>query len=167
MAVTGHGGTSVNRWQPGEYETPADVDGADLFRWMMVRIHQFGPRGFRAVLWHQGESDCAGETTEAYVEKMTRVIRASNEAASWAFPWFVAQVSYHNPDAMKHDNIRAAHAKLWELGVALEGPDTDTLVGEDRDYDGRGIHFSPQGLKKHGEMWAEKVIPWLDEQLGE
>lgn len=134
---------------------------------MMVRINQLGPQGFRAVLWHQGESDCMGETTDSYVEKMAKVIRASKEVAGWEFPWFVAQVSYHNPDRPKHDNIRDAHQRLWSEGIALEGPDTDTLVGVDRDYDGKGIHFSPQGLKKHGKMWAEKVIPWLDDCLRE
>ena len=164
IAVTGHGGTSVNQWQPGRYQTPSDLEQVELFHWMMTRVHQLGPDGFRAVLWHQGESDCARETTESYVEKMTRVIRASNDAAGWSYPWFVAQVSYHNPGAPQHDNIRRAQATLWEQGVALEGPDTDQLTGDHRDYEGQGIHFSPKGLLRHGQMWAEVVIPWLEQQ---
>ena len=61
--------------------------------------------------------------------------------------------------------MRNAHARLWKDKVAMEGPDTDTLTGDHRDYDGKGIHFSPKGLKAHGKMWAEKVIPFVDAQI--
>jgi hypothetical protein len=47
----------------------------------------------------------------------------------------------------------------------MQGPDTDTLTGDNRDMDGKGIHFSPKGLKAHGEMWAEKVSAYLDQVL--
>ena len=155
IASTGFGGTSVNQWQP---------EGDGLFKWMMTRIGQLGPHGFRAVLWHQGESD-VGMTADEYYDKLKRVIVASREEAGWDVPWFVAQVSYHNPDKPSHESTRTAQARLWADGIALEGPDTDTLTGEDRDFDGKGIHFSPKGLKAHGIMWAEKVEPFIDRQL--
>ena len=44
-------------------------------------------------------------------------------------------------------NPRAGQKKLWETGVAFEGPDTDTLTGDNRDQGGKGIHFSPKGLQ--------------------
>jgi hypothetical protein len=40
---------------------------------------------------------------------------------------------------------------------------TDTLTGDTR----AGIHFSAKGLKRHGEMWAEKVGGYLDKVLVE
>jgi hypothetical protein len=146
IAATGFGGTSVNQWQPNEA----------LHQWMMTRIHQLGPQGFRAVLWHQGESD-VGMNPDEYYQKLKTIIESSKEKAGWEFPWFVAQVSYHNPENPSFDTTRTAQAKLWADGVALEGPDTDVLGGENRDVGGKGIHFSPIGLKAHGEMWAEKV----------
>ncbi|MDF2439195.1 MAG: eukaryotic-like serine/threonine-protein kinase, partial [Abditibacteriota bacterium] len=156
VAVTGHGGTSVNAWQP---------DG-ELFNWMMTRIHQLGPQGFRGVLWHQGESD-VGQSAEEHAQKLTNVIRGSKERAGWEFPWFVAQVSYHNPENPSFPTTRAAHQKLWQTGIAWEGPDTDTLGGDNRDGGGKGIHFSPKGLTSHGKMWAEKVARYLDRVLVE
>ena len=154
VATTGFGGTSVNQWQP---------DG-DLFRWMMTRVHQLGPGGFRAVLWHQGESDVEMASDEYYT-KLRNVIVASRAKAGWEFPWFVAQASYHNPDKLRFDNVRDAQEKLWKNAIALVGPDTDNLTGDHRDLDGKGIHFSPKGLKAHGEMWAEHVGAHLDEVL--
>lgn len=154
VATTGYGGTSVDQWQPDE----------DLFKWTMTRINQLGPLGFRALLWHQGESD-VDMPSEEYYAKLKNVILASRLQAGWDFPWFVAQASYHNPEKTRHESVRSAQAKLWEDKTALPGPDTDTLVGDNRDLGGRGIHFSPKGLKAHGEMWAEKVIAFTDEAL--
>ncbi len=154
LAVTGHGGTSVNQWQPGD----------ELHNWMMNRINQLGVGGFRAVLWHQGESDVQMDPEE-YVMKMTRAINASTKLAGWQYPWIVAQVSYHNENNPSWPNTRLAHKLLWDRGIALEGPDTDTLTGDMRDYDGKGIHFSPKGLSVHGKMWAKCVQNWLDKVL--
>ena len=154
VASTGHSGTSVNQWAPG----------GELCRWTSARMNQLGPNGFRAVLWHQGESD-VGMPAEEYTRKMTALIRETRRATGWEVPWFVAQVSYHNPNQVSFPNPRAGQKKLWESGVAFEGPDTDTLTGDSRDEGGKGIHFSPKGLKAHGKMWAQKVTVYLDKEL--
>ena len=150
VATTGFGGTSVNQWQP---------DG-DLYPWMMTRIHQLGPFGFRALLWHQGESDVEMPSDEYYA-KLSTVIQASRQQSGWYFPWFVAQASYHNPEKPRFDTVRTAQQRLWESGIALQGPDTDTLTGDRRDLGGAGIHFSPKGLYEHGRMWADLVGNYL------
>jgi len=154
VAAVGHGGTSTNQWQPQ----------GELFSWMMTRVHQLGPLGFRGLLWHQGESD-VGMTADEYYDKLKRVIVASKRQAGWEFPWFVAMVSYHNPDNPSFETTREAQQRLWDDGVALAGPDTDTLMGDHRDMEGQGIHFSPKGCKAHGEMWAEEVRAYLDAEL--
>jgi hypothetical protein len=158
IASTGFGGTSTTQWQPDAKE--------ELFPWFMTRVYELGPGGFRAVLWHQGESDAiGGVSTDDYVARLTNIIKTSKQRAGWEFPWFVAQVSYINPEKVKIDAIREAQKKIWDAGIALEGPDTDALTGDSRDHDGKGIHFSPKGLKTHGEMWAEKVGAYLEKVL--
>lgn len=155
VATTGYGGTSVNQWQP---------DGDLYQRWFMTRVHQLGPQGFRAVLWHQGEADVRMPSNE-YQAKLKNTILSSIEDAGWEFPWFVAQVSYHNPENPRYDSVRDAQKRLWDERVAEPGPDTDVLTGDHRDFDGKGIHFSPKGLKAHGEMWAEKLLPYVEARL--
>jgi hypothetical protein len=152
VAVTGHGGAPVTNWSPG---TPA-------FIWTMTRILELGPGGFRALLWHQGESN-TGQDANYYFEKLSATIKASHAAAGWDFPWFVAQASYHNPTEASFPGVREGQKRLWDTGLALEGPDTDTLTGDYR----AGIHFNAKGLKKHGEMWAEKVGVYLDKVLSD
>lgn len=162
VAVTGQGASSVKQWQP---DAP---DG--LYPWMMTRIYQLGRLGFRALLWHQGESDVLNMMpAQEYVTKLSAVIRQSKLDAGWEFPWFVARASYINPVDPNNPPcglVRAAQKELWDTGVALEGPDTDALLGDNRDHDGTGVHFSPKGLKAHGEMWAEKMSAYLDSVLG-
>jgi hypothetical protein len=192
IAAVGHGSTSVRQWLPkgGLFTTQPtmtrftrevapgvwECDGT-LFDGMMTRIRELdafaphGKHGFRALLWHQGESDAHQKppheiSAEEYRKLLTDVIVSSRRSAGWRFPWFVAQVSYHTPDDPKTPEIRDAQASLWRSGVALEGPDTDQLTGLNRQNHGTGVHMSDTGLKAHGRSWAEKVGPWLEGVLG-
>jgi len=182
VACVGHGSTSVRQWLPkGERMTvePAMTrfvtavgpgvweSGGQLFDGMMRLVRQLGPQGFRALLWHQGESDAHQTpghdiTAAEYRRMLELVIRASRREAGWDFPWMVAQASYHTPDDPSCPPIREAQASLWKAGMALEGPDTDQLTGDNRQNGGRGVHFSDKGLQAHGRLWAEKVEQWLD-----
>jgi hypothetical protein len=182
IASVGHGSTSVRQWLPaGE---PVKVmptmtkyvnrgpDGilmsdGTLFNGMMRRIQQFGPHGFRAVLWHQGESDSHQPaeheiSPSEYGSMLEYVIVSARKEAGWEMPWFVAQVSYHNPEDPLNPGLRDAQRSLWKSGIATEGPDTDTLTAAYRQNNGKGTHFNDLGLKAHGLLWAKTVESWLD-----
>lgn len=182
------GGTSVREWLPTgvTFTNPPTVmsnvrevsphvweSTGTLYSNLVSRMKALGPKGFRAVLWHQGESDAnqsdATRTLagEVYRQDMERLITDTSRDAEWNAPWFVAQVSYHSPSDQRSDDIRNAQAALWKSKTALEGPDTDALTGKFRDNEGQGIHFSGDGLREHGRLWAEKVAPWLDQQLAQ
>jgi len=185
IASIGHGSTSVRQWLPAgdpvhimPTMTKYIVKRADgtlvsdgtLFNGMMTRIHQLGARGFRALLWHQGESDAhqpAGHEIAAstYRNMMQRVIKASRTQGGWHIPWIVAETTYHTPDDPACPPIRAAQRSLWESDLALEGPDTDTLTAAYRQNGGTGTHFNDAGLKAHGLLWAEKVSHYIDAGL--
>jgi hypothetical protein len=182
IASVGHGSTSVRQWLPADtpvHVMPAmtryiktDPDGAlvsdgTLFEGMMLRIHQLGDHGFRALLWHQGESDShqpAEHDIDAvtYRSMMVTLIQASRKQAGWDFPWFVAQATYHTPDDPSCPPIRDAQRSLWQGDLAIEGPDTDALTAPYRQNGGKGTHFNDAGLKAHGLLWADKVSQYLD-----
>jgi hypothetical protein len=136
----------------------------------VARMKQMGLHGFRAVLWHQGESDAnqkdptrtlAGKLYREYLELL---IRESRRELGWDTPWFVAQVSYHVPDDEASPDIRAAQASLWKDRIALAGPNSDALKGDLRENGGKGVHFSGPGLREHAARWVEKVAPWVEQQ---
>ncbi|TWT94164.1 sialate O-acetylesterase [Neorhodopirellula pilleata] len=183
IIACGIGATSVREWLPegATFPNPPTIESrverlADgswasrgaAFDAFVSRMKPLGPHGFRAVLWHQGESDANQKdpsrtlSGELYREYLETVIRESRRAIGWNAPWFVAQASYHVPGDEGSDEIRAAQESLWRDGVAHQGPDSDALKGTLRERNGQGIHFSGPGLREHGARWAEKIIPWMD-----
>lgn len=179
------GGTSVREWLPkgvrfkqntttgkGVVAKGDEFESSGvLFDKLCHPMQALGIGGFRAVLWHQGESD-AGQAREGhpadrqisgaeYVEFMDKLIRTSRNRATWPVPWFTAITTYHREEDAEDTEFRSAMKSLWSKGLSWEGPDTDTLRADLR----AGVHFNGQGLQKHGQTWAEKVSNWLDDQL--
>jgi hypothetical protein len=185
IIACGIGATSVREWLPKGATFPnpptlmSRVEQLPSGQWaskgaayeaFIARMKSVPPRGFRAVLWHQGESDANQKDTtrtlpgKLYREYLEKIIRDSRRDIGWDAPWFVAQASYHVPGDEGSDDIRAAQASLWKDGIALEGPDSDALKGKLREREGKGVHFSGPGLREHGAKWAQKVLPWLQQQ---
>ncbi|MCX6367321.1 MAG: prolyl oligopeptidase family serine peptidase [Armatimonadetes bacterium] len=181
----GIGASSVREWLPqgSTFPNPPTIESriqkradglweckGEAFAMFTARMKLLGPRGFRAVLWHQGESDAnqADKTRTLpgplYHDYLAKLIRDSRRAIGWDAPWFVAQVSYHVPGDESSPEIRAAQAALWKERLALQGPDSDALKSEWREAGGKGVHFSGPGLREHAARWVEKVAPWLERQ---
>ena len=188
LVACGIGATSVREWLPegAVFPNPPTIESRVVekpdgqwasqgaaYRMFVDRIKSLGPQGFRAVLWHQGESDANQRDPSRtlpgrlYREYLEQLIRDSRKEIGWDAPWFVAQVSYHGPGDEGSEDIRQAQASLWRDGIAFEGPDSDALKGRFRERDGQGVHFSGPGLREHGARWAAKVLPWLEAQWGE
>jgi len=186
LVACGVGATSVREWLPkgATFPNPPTLTGqvtqlpsgewashGAIFDAFTARMKTLGPRGFRAVLWHQGESDANQKDPTRtlpgtlYRDYLVQLIRDSRQVLGWNAPWFVAQASYHVPGDEASPDIRAAQASLWHDGIAFEGPDTDALKGDLRDSGGQGVHFSGPGLREHAARWIEKVSPWLEQQL--
>jgi hypothetical protein len=188
FVACGIGATSVREWLPEgvPFPNPPTLTGrvrqlpggewesnGEAFAALVSRMKALGSHGFRAVLWHQGESDAnQPDPTRTlpgnlYSEFLRRIIRETRKETGWDVPWFVAQASYHVPGDEASPDIRAAQKALWDGGVALEGPDTDVLKGDLRQNSGKGVHFSDKGLKAHAARWVDKVTPWLQKQLSD
>lgn len=190
MVPIGEGGTSVREWLPAgdAMVAPPDtgartisivtngfkslISTGELFDRITAVEKQFGTNGFRAVLWHQGESDSHEPpdrqiTPATYRQYLQHVIEVSRAEAGWRMPWFVAQVSYHSPQDTGWQELRDAQKSLVTDGIVLAGPNTDELGPEFRQNNGKGIHFNARGLKRHGEMWANLVGAWLDQQISD
>ena len=168
FAPTGHGATVLEQWQPNyppvkwsveKRMVTVNYEGNPLYAKTMNRVSQLGYKGFRCMLWHQGEGD-RGCTPEYYFEGLSNIIKQSRIDAGWNIPWFVAKASY-SPGGGLDENVRAGQQRVIDEGFAYLGADSDTLLEEYRDTGGKGIHFSPKGLKVHAALWAEKLIPYI------
>lgn len=186
LVACGIGATSVREWLPegGRFPAPPTLtarvrpvagggfesDGA-AYAMLVSRMKQLEPTGFRAVLWHQGESDANQQDRSRtlpgplYEAMLNRVIRATRADVGHEHPWFVARATYHVPGDESSSDIRAAQAAVCRDGLALPGPDTDALKGSLRDSGGRGVHFSGAGQRSHAEAWFATIAPWLEARL--
>ena len=186
IVATGIGSTSVREWLPrgvrfsGLPPLTRNVETVGVGQWessgkifdsFTERMNQLGPNGFRAVLWHQGESDANQANPQRtlsgtlYRKYLEQIISDSRKEIGWSAPWFVATASYHSPSDTGSPDIRAAQKGVCDDGFALPGPDTDTLTGSMREKHGTGIHLSAAGLQAHAQLWVEKVAPWVEQQL--
>ncbi|WP_202799964.1 sialate O-acetylesterase [Schlesneria paludicola] len=186
FVACGIGATSVREWLPqgtilsnpptlvGRVQQRSDnrwESQGEAFKMLVSRMKHFGFHGFRAVLWHQGESDANQKDPTrtlagpVYLENLTLLIQESRREIGWKAPWFVAQATYHIPGDEASAEIRDAQQQVAGNGVALAGPDTDAIKGSFRDSGGQGVHFSGTGLREHAARWVDKVTPWLERQL--
>jgi hypothetical protein len=184
VVCIGVGSTSVREWlPPGRPMSMPPTTGlhclvltggkfvssGELFTRLVERLRQFPEGGVRAVLWHQGESDWhqpEGHTLplSEFRNDLADLIASSRSSAGWNVPWFVAQASYGNPANLGSEEFRAQQESVTDGRTTLRGPNTDTLTGPLRENNGQGVHFSAEGLKRHGELWAELVGRWIEKE---
>lgn len=142
----------VREWIPG-------ARSGNIER-LVERAKWFGPGGFRAVLWVQGEADAGRPDftpAEQYVREAAAMITFSRQQLGWPVDWFVAGTCYCPPQGGQDWKegmaaVLKAQKVLWDKGVAHRGPDTNDLVGSP-EYRHDGIHFGPRGLLVHAERW--------------
>ncbi|MGH1492306.1 MAG: sialate O-acetylesterase [Acidimicrobiales bacterium] len=145
VVSTGQGSTTVGGWVNSLFSSR-----------LAPAIAAAEPYGFKAILWHQGESDSLSNTSaQVYAQQLASVIASSRRSAGFDVPWYVATASYHPSSS------EAAEAPIRQgqgLAVASDplvfaGPDTDSFVATGLTYD--GVHFSNEGLRRHGQLWAD------------
>ena len=180
FVACGIGASSVREWLPAgsTFPNPPTIesrvrrlpDGSweskgEAYAMFISRMSELGKNGFRAVLWHQGESDANQADTSRtlagnlYQKYLKQLIQQSRKDIGWNAPWFVAQASYHIPGDEGSDDIRKAQAALWKDRTALQGPDSDAVKGTFRDSGGKGVHFSGAGQRALAKAWADLIAP--------
>jgi len=147
----GVGGTAVSRWVPSNN---------DLYPRIRDAVTTLGPDGFRAILWHQGESDAgAGTSTADYAARLQAVIDQSRIDAGFDVPWGVALVSYR-PGAGINQNIIDGQLQVIDNDpLVFLGAMTDDMIVPYRNGSNyTGIHFNLAGLEEHGRRWLDPVL---------
>lgn len=178
------GGSAVEFWLPGAKDFSGNLTGdferLKLAAAALTHSSPTGPScGFRAVLWHQGESNSerAAPDRTVYANDLTRVAQAFRTATACAQPWMIAKATWLSDEARLGDKLTLASKFPAEQAIRqaqhylatrvpassaepafLLGPDTDVMVGERySSYRFDGTHFSRYGLTLHGQLWAERV----------
>lgn len=146
----GVGGTSTSQWLPSTNQHYPRLRSA---------VQLLPVNGFKAVLWHQGESDSIANITAAvHQANMQTIISQSRADAGWAVPWCVAEASFHpNTNLTQELLINAGQrATAYADPFVQLGPRTDDLHLEGKLWD--TVHFNGAGLTDHAQQWLELLI---------
>ncbi len=162
IGLAAWGGTTVNEWlNGGNADFTAYAKQTAVVSWLIQAAKALPGCNFKAVLWHQGESDAIDGTSRAnYKARMIELRNKFITATGCKQPWIVAQVSYFpGVIASQMSAIAYAQQDLWATDGFIQGPNTDLYTSNYYRFD--TVHFSTAGLKVHGEQWADKVNTFL------
>ncbi len=137
------GGSSIRDWKLE----------SDYFKQLIRVIEDSKPYGVRAILWHQGESD-KGMTSDEYYTRLVTLIHEVQKVAKVNIPWLVARATYGSGKIS--ESVRSAQKRLWDDGIAWQGPDTDSLGQPYRETSDR-VHFNEAGTREVAKLWVEKI----------
>jgi len=152
------GGTMVSHWDP-DLKIPEDHRPL-MHEALYVRYFKtYGPDflktyGARALLWHQGESDRESRY-EDYYRSLKKLISRFKKDIGRDLPWIVATVGNSQMDRKFGAGARKGQAQVIEEGLALAGPDTDTINSRLR-LPGSS-HFNRKGLAIHARLWFAMI----------
>lgn len=169
ILTLGEGGTAISQWVPGTTLYSRLLTGTSA---MIAR------GGFRAILWHQGETDTAGGTSSGtYYTDFKTIHDGLNTQTSATLTWFVANASYFPSNTTQcssttsyqtyMDAIRYAQQMTWYSSpfLAYPGPDTDQWSGatyRSNSATGMCVHFNKTGILTHAQGWYSAVIKVLN-----
>jgi hypothetical protein len=148
------GGTSINQWKKGEklYE--------DAIRRAKVAMQ----RGtFKAILWHQGESDLGDKKQEGYPEKLKQLIADFRaDLGNADLPFIVGQLGeFHQKAAPDTD---AFNAQLKEFAAAE--PRCACATSEGLTSIGDNTHFDAKSQREFGRRYAAAYLKIIGQPAG-
>ena len=118
--------------------------------------------GFRAVLWHQGESDAyqnhfgSPDKRIDYYGNMRRIIEPSRKQAGGDLAWVISQATFIY-DITDSVVIESQRKLAKDIPNVFPGPYTDTLRNARFD----GVHFTNEfdkrGLSKLADVWNQAL----------
>jgi hypothetical protein len=149
FVAIGIGTTQASEWLPGT---------SNYNSLLRTAIQSFPASGFRAVLWHQGESDSIANVDAAtHASRLGSIISQSRTDAGWSIPWYISEASFH-PDTnlSQEEKVTAGQrAAIHADPGVFFGPSTDAFHLEDASggklFD--GVHFNAAGLADHAAQW--------------
>jgi hypothetical protein len=114
---------------------------------------------FDAVLWVQGESDWLENFTEEQTYTNMRKLIIGSRKLQGNIPWFVAINSAHTEPP--ENRVRKAQKRIIAEGLALAGPDLDSIRENPAWVEKTRIEYVGEGIKEHGRRWAETLRPYF------
>lgn len=148
------GGSPISAWEPGVSYLNANTHPWDD---AIARAKAALPHGtFKAILWHQGESDSTAALAPRYPEKLKSVVeRFRTELAAPEVPFLVGQLGEF-PSKPWDEFRRAVDAAHRDLPQRV--PHAAYVSAAGLPDKGDGLHFNRDGAQGLGRRYAEAYL---------
>lgn len=150
LVVNARGGSSINSWTKGS------KDG--YYEETLSRIRKALKQGgnLKAILWHQGEADCANPKT--YQMKLKSLIENLREDLGMPdLPVIVGQISQWNW-TKRQEGTAPFNQMISEVASFIPYSDWVSSEGLDCYNDETDPHFGTEGQLLLGKRYAEKAL---------
>ena len=141
------GGTAIERWQPGAYDSATKTHPYDD---ALLRIREAMKKGtIMGVIWHQGESNAAHP--DGYLEKLIAFIeRIRKEVGDPRLPFVAGELGRYRP---VYANIST---EINKLPARVAG--TAVVTTEGLTHKGDTTHFDSPSATLLGERYAAQML---------
>jgi hypothetical protein len=142
------GGAPISVWAPGMKHAQTQSLPYDDAIARAKRALQDGT--LKAILWHQGESDCTDALAAVHEEKLRELItRLRTDLGAPRLPFIIGQLGQFGKWSPATQQVDAAQQKVAQSMPHVYFVASDKLTSAD------GIHFDARSLKIMAERYAE------------
>lgn len=154
LVPTAVGGSPISSWEPGALDTATKTHPYDD---AIARARAAMREGrFRAILWHQGESDATPERSVLYAQRLrTLIARLRAELGDPTLPFIIGQLgqfprAHWSAARVRVDSVHRAIAETMP-GVAFVGSDGLRHRGD-------SLHFDSPSARELGRRYAAAYL---------
>jgi hypothetical protein len=147
------GGTRIDLWTPGAYDSATKTHPYDD---AMRRIRKALPAGeLKAIIWHQGESDCNEKLSAGYEQKLAALIqRFRSELNMPSLPFIMGEIAHFrtepNPDKV------VVNTAIRKVAVTL--PYCGFVETNGLHHRGDSLHFDSPSARELGKRYAAAYL---------
>ncbi len=149
LIPTACGGSSIRHWQPGAYWKRTDSHPYDDAVARTEKALQAGT--LKAILWHQGESDCSNAGAASYETELKKLLTGfRSRFKAEDVPLIIGQLPrfYHAPWKNAEKKVDMAHQK-----IAAELPNAVFVSSEGMTSNPDRIHFNRESQQEMGRRY--------------
>lgn len=153
LVVNARGGSSIRSWKKGA------KDG--YYEQALARVREAMKRGgiLKAILWHQGETDCehAGEYKK-WLRELVANLRKDLDRSDLLF--VAGEIADWAPDTSSLEHVRSFNAMIRRIGDFIPNSACVSSEGLKPLIDESDPHFCAESQLLLGERYAQKVLEW-------
>lgn len=149
------GGSPISTWEPGAYFQETDSHPYDdAIRRAKIAMQQ---GTLKAILWHQGESDCDEKLAPAYQAKLERLIaRFRSDLDAPDLPFLIGQLGQFENSRLPRQYVNLVNGA--QIAVAKEISHIEFVTAAGLTSNGDNVHFDASSQREFGKRFAAAYL---------